>query len=122
MRSAILEQAGDWPAATQSLADQAAKLVPAEGKLDDTQRRLLVRLASAASQAGDEPMLERLRIRNSPRMASGPLADMFKLLTADRVQSAKDLQRAGREMALARTLPAGITALEPPPAVPASVR
>ncbi len=122
LRSMILERAGDWPAATRSLADQAAKLVPADGKLDDTQRRLLVRLASAASQAGDDALLEQLRTRDSPRMASGPLADMFKLLTADRVHSAADLQRAGREMALARTLPAGIRALEPSPAGVASAR
>ena len=114
LRSTILEQAGDWPAAAQSLADQAARLIPADGALDDTQRRLLVRLASAASQAGDEATLGRLRAREIPRMTSGPLADMFKLLTADRVQSTTDLKRSGREMASARTLSAGIKALEPP--------
>ena len=122
LRATILEQSGDWRAASQALADLAAKLVPSEGSLDDIQRRLLVRLASAASQAGDEAVLEQLRTRESLRMASGPLADMFRLLTADRVQSASDLRRSSREMALARTVPAGIRALEPVPAVPTAPR
>lgn len=116
LRATILEQIRDWPAAAQALEDQVASTVRAEGKLTDDQRRLLVRLASAASQAGDEALLARLRTREAPRMASGPLADMFTLLTAGRVQSAADLKRSGREMALARTLPAGLQALEPPPA------
>ena len=122
LRATILEQSGDWRAASQALAALAAKLVPSDGNLDDTQRRLLVRLASAASQAGDESVLEQLRTRESPRMASGPLADMFRLLTADRVQSASDLKRSGREMALARAVPAGIRALEPAQAVPSAPR
>ncbi len=118
LRATMMEQAGDWPAASQALESLAAQIVPSDGILDDTQRRLLVRLASAASQAGDDAMLERLRTRESPRMVSGPLADMFKLLTADRVRSASDLKRSGREMALARTVPAGLRALEPAQAVP----
>ena len=121
LRVTILEQAGDWPAAAQALADQAARLVPAEGLLNDSQRRLLVRLASAASQSGDEALLERLRTREAPRMAKGPLADMFALLTAGRVQSTADLKRSAREMALARTLPAGFKALEEPLAAPAQL-
>ena len=75
-----------------------------------------------SGNSGDEAVLEQLRTRESLRMASGPLADMFRLLTADRVQSASDLRRSSREMALARTVPAGIRALEPVPAVPAAPR
>ena len=122
LRSTILEQAGDWPAATEALADQAESLLPADGSLNDSQRRLLIRLASAASQAGDQAMLERLRTRESPRMANGPLGDMFRLLTADRVQSASDLKRAGQEMALARTVPDGIKALAAPSSTPIAAR
>ncbi len=114
LRATILEQQGDWPAAAQTLAAQAALLVPAEGELNDTQRRLLLRLASAASQAGDEALLERLRTQQAPRMANGPLADMFKLLIAGKIEAASDLKRSGREMALARTLPAGLKALAEP--------
>ncbi len=116
LRATILERAGDWPAAAQALSDQVASMVPAEGKLTDDQRRLLLRLASAALQAGDEALLARLRTQDAPRMAKGPLADMFTLLTAGPVQSAADLKRAGRETALARTLPAGLKALGEPPA------
>ena len=121
LRVTILEQAGDWPAAATALADQAATMLPPEGSLNDTQRRWLLRLASAASQSGDEALLERLRTQEGPRMASGPLSDMFKLLTAGKVQSAADLKRAGQEMALARALPAGLKALQEPAAMPGQI-
>ena len=37
-------------------------------------------------------------------MGAGPLADMFRLLTADQVRSVADLKRSGQEAALARAL------------------
>jgi hypothetical protein len=127
LRATILEQAGNWSEAAKVLTENAAASVPPQGPLNDSQRRLLLRLASAASQAGDDPLLERLRTQELPRMAGGPLADMFRLLTAAKIQSASDLKRSGREMALARAVPAGLRAVgEPatPPAgtLPASVR
>lgn len=118
-RATILEQTQDWPGAVRALSDQVASLVPTQGQLTDSQSRLLVRLASAASQAGDEVTLARLRL-DLPRFPGGPLADMFTLLTGGRVQSVADLKRSGREMALARDLPQGLKSLESPP-VPAKL-
>ena len=85
-----------------------------EGKLDDAQRRTLLRLATAAARAGDQAALTALRQREGARMGSGPLADMFRLLTADQVRSVADLKRSGQETALARELPGQLKALQPP--------
>ena len=111
-RATILERANDWPAAQRALADYAAKTVPAEGKLDDAQRRTLLRLATAAARAGDNAALTALRRRETARMGSGPLADMFRLLTADQISSVADLKRSGQETALARELPGQLKALQ----------
>ena len=113
-RATILERANDWPAAQRALTDYAAKTVPADGKLDDAQRRTLLRLATAAARAGDDAALTALRQREGARMGSGPLADMFRLLTADQVRSVADLKRSGQETALARALPGQLKALQPP--------
>jgi hypothetical protein len=113
-RATIQERAGNWPAAQRALADYAAKTVPADGKLDDAQRRTLLRLATAAARAGDDTALTALRQREGARMESGPLADMFRLLTADQVRSAADLKRSGQETALAHDLPGQLKALQAP--------
>ena len=118
-RATILERANDWPAAQRALTAYAAKTVPAEGKLDDAQRRTLLRLATATARAGDNAALTELRRREGARMGSGPLADMFRLLTADQISSVADLKRSGQETALARELPgqlkaaAGVRAADP---------
>jgi hypothetical protein len=113
-RATIHERTNDWPAAQQALADYAAKTVPSEGKLDDGQRRTVLRLVTAAARAGDEAALTAIRQREGPRMESGPLADMFRLLTADPVRSVADLKRSGREAGLARDLPAQLKAVQSP--------
>ena len=113
-RAGILERGNDWPAAEKALTDYSAKTVPAQGKLDDGQRRTLLRLATAAARAGDDVTLTALRQRETTRMETGPLADMFRLLTADQVRSVADLKRSGQEAVLARRLPDGLKALQPP--------
>jgi hypothetical protein len=113
-RATILERANEWPAAEKALTDYAAKSVPHEGKLDDGQRRTLLRLATAAARAGDDATLTELRQRETARMASGPLADMFRLLTSAQVRSVADLKRSGQEAALARGLSGELNALQPP--------
>jgi hypothetical protein len=105
-RATILERGNDWPAAQRALTDYAGRTVPATGNLDDAQRRILLRLATAAARAGDDAALTALRQREGARMGSGPLADMFRLLTADQVRGVADLKRAGQETALARALKA----------------
>ena len=105
-RAGILEEAHNWPQATEALGALVARTVPGEGKLDDAQQRSLLRLATAAAQAGDSALLAQLRTRDLPRLSAGPVADLFRLLTADSVQGVADLPRAGRELALARALSA----------------
>ena len=105
-RAAILEESQNWPLAAAALRALVARSVPVEGKLDDTQQRSLLRLATAAAQAGDVPLLGQLREQDLPRLTPGPIADLFRLLTADSVQGIGDLPRAGRELALARALSA----------------
>lgn len=112
-RATILERANKWPEAEKALAAYVAKVVPASGKLDDAQRRALLRLATAAARAGDDAALAALREREMPRMPSGPLADMFRLLTADPVRSTADLKRSGQEATLAGGLPGQLKALQP---------
>ena len=103
-RADLLETAKDWPGAAIALSSLAARTVPVAGPLDDAPARLLLRLASAAAQAGDEPLLARLRHHDSARMPPGKLADMFALLTASPVQGVADLPRAAREAVVARAL------------------
>jgi len=112
-RASILEQAKDWAGANRALASYAAKTVPETGDLNDAARRLLLRLATAAARAGDEATLVTLRQQQEARMGSGPLADMFRLLTEDPVHGAADLVRAGREVGYARALPANLQAMRP---------
>ena len=97
----------------KALAAYVARIVPPEGKLNDVQRRALLRLATAAARAGDDAALAALREHEGPRMDAGPLADMFRLLTADQVRSTADLKRAGQEAALAGRLPGQLKALQP---------
>jgi hypothetical protein len=106
-RAAILERAQDWAGAESALKDYAAKTVTKGGNLDDAQCRTLIRLATAASRSGDQAELATLREADEGRMGTGPLADMFRLLTADPVHGAADLRRSGHEAALAHALPGG---------------
>jgi hypothetical protein len=112
-RATILERANDWPAAQKALAAYVARVVPPEGKLTDVQRRALLRLATATARAGDDAALAVLREHEGPRMESGPLADMFRLLTADQVRSTADLKRSGQETVLAGRLPGQLKVLQP---------
>lgn len=117
-RATVYEGANNWAAAEQALAAYAARTVPAEGKLDDAQRRTLLRLATAAARAGDQAALADLGRREAARMQSGPLADIFRLLSAQQVQGVADLRRSGREAALARGLPGQLKQLTPPAGTP----
>ncbi len=110
-RAGLLEDAKHWPDAVAALQTVAARAVPSNGPLNDPQARLLLRLASAAAQAGDESLLARLRLHDAPRLPPGKLADMFRLLTQEPVAGVADLPRAAREAAQARNLPAALASL-----------
>lgn len=112
-RAGIYEQAKDWPAARDALRVLATRLVPAEGALDDARLRVILRLATAAAQTGDDPLLESLREKLGGRIGSGPQADLFRLLTAEPVRGTADLVRARAEMGLARAITADTGARKP---------
>jgi hypothetical protein len=104
-RASLLEQAKDWPGATAALLAYAGKTVPAQGMLGETPAQVLLRLASAAAQAGDETILAQLRDRELPRIPPGKTADLLRVLTERPVQGVSDLPRAAKEAALARGVP-----------------
>jgi hypothetical protein len=110
VRATLSEQAKDWHGAVTALLSYVQKTVPADGPLAEAPANTLLRLASAAAQAGDEALLGQLRDHDLARMPAGKLADMFKLLTERPVQGVADLPRAAKEAAFAGTLPAELDA------------
>lgn len=84
------------------------------GALQDSQRRTLLRLATAAARADDGSALATLRQQNAARMDTGPLADMFRLLTADPVRNIAELKRSAQETTLAHALPNQLQTLQAP--------
>ena len=113
-RAAVYEQAGNWPAAEEALTQVLGTAIPPTGALNDEQRQLVLRLATAAERSGDRNGLAALRATLDSRLGSGPLTDMIRLLTAEPVRTATDLPRAEREMDLVRGVPAGLAAFKAP--------
>jgi hypothetical protein len=118
LRAELSEHAADWPAAEAALHAYADRLVPPEGTLDDAQAHVLLRLAAAAAQAGDEAMLTTLRDHDVPRMPQGQVAQMLKLLTERPVTGVADLPRVTAETTLMQGLPAALQSLMPAAAHP----
>lgn len=107
LRSRLLEKATDWRNATTTLRTLAEQTLPAQGPLTDAQSALVLRLASAAAQAGDEDTLARLRTDTLPRLPAGQNTEMVRLLTQSPVQNTADLPRARREAAFAEQVLGG---------------
>jgi hypothetical protein len=113
LRADLLEAAKDWPAAVAALRDEANGTLPAQGVLTEAQSRLMLRLASAAAQAADEATLASLRQNTLPRLPTGQLAEMFRVLTQGPVTGVADLPRVANEVKLARALPSALNTLTP---------
>jgi hypothetical protein len=114
IRATIFETAKDWPAATNALLRYVDQTILGDGPLQPTQARVVLRLASAAAQAGDETTLARLRGQFGARMASEGEGRLFEVLTQPPVRDAAELPRAAREIALARAIPTELGNLMPP--------
>ena len=114
-RARILEAAADWAGAQRAWAEFAARAVPAAGPLDDHQAHVVLRLATSTARAGDEQGLTRLRSAYNDRLQAGPLADMFRLLTAEPVRSLADIKRSQQEVSLAASIPADLKAIQGTP-------
>ena len=105
-RAAVLESAKNWPAAVEALKILTAKTVPTGVPLSEPSVRTLLRLASAATHAGDDATLASLRQTYATRIPSGATGDMFRLLTQAPVRGTDDLARARAEIGLARAVTA----------------
>jgi tetratricopeptide (TPR) repeat protein len=117
-RAAILERAGDWAGARDALTLLAARAVPDPcaspcGPLDSVQLGIVLRLATAATRAGDDVALTALRDRLGTRVGSGPQGDMFRLLTVQPVRGTADLGRARAEIGVARSVAADMGPRKP---------
>jgi hypothetical protein len=84
--------------------------------LDADQSRLVLRIAAAAGQAGDERTLSWLRSTLAPRLAQEQLRDLATLLASAPVQGVADLPRAAQEAKLARAAANSVRALAAPTA------
>jgi hypothetical protein len=112
VRAAIFEQVGNWPAAEEALMQIVGTTIAPTGELNDAERQLVLRLATAAQRSGDRNGLAALRASLDSRLGSGPLADMIRLLTAEPLQGTADLPRAEREIGLVRAVPAAMAAFK----------
>ncbi len=107
----LAEAAKRWPEAVTAIRHYADRTIPISGPLTEAQAQLLLRFASAASQAGDSVGLQRLRSQNLSRMPGGKTADLFNLLTDQPVRAISDLARVTRDVALARAIPSALSAI-----------
>ena len=113
-RAGLLEAAHDWRGATSALRDLARVTLPQAGPLDEPQTRMVLRIAVAATQAGDDEALVWLRNVAESRLVPGELRDMFRVITSLPVQAVADLPRAAQEVKLARTMSSAVAPLTPP--------
>jgi hypothetical protein len=111
-RAQILEDASDWAGAEHAWSDSVALTLPESGTLDEAQTRKILRLATATARASDDAALADLRAKYGKRVGVNPLADMFKLLTAEPIRTTADIKRSQQEVSLAASLPAGLKALQ----------
>jgi hypothetical protein len=111
-RADIFAARGDWPRGLAALAAVERKRIPATATppdtLTDSQQALVLRLAQAATLAGDGATLSRLGAIYGAAMAQGGGAAPFRLLISAPVRSSTDLPRAYEEIQLARKLPANL--------------
>lgn len=100
-----------WPEAVTAIRHYTNRTLPNSGPLTEAQAQLLLRFASAASQAGDSVVLQQLRSQNLARLPAGKTTDLFNLLTDQPVRAISDLAHVTRDVALARAIPGGLSAV-----------
>lgn len=105
-------EARDWAGAAAAMADHLAAMLPvASEPLGQGDRAALARQAAYLALAGDDAGLAALRAAQGPRMAGGPLAEAFGVLTSDPVRGLSDLPRLQQELGMMRLLPSRLDAL-----------
>ena len=98
----LTEAAKHWPEAVAAVRRYADRVIPTSGPLTEAQAQVLLRFASAASQAGDSAVLQQLRSQDLVRMPAGKTTDLFNLLTDSPVRAISELPRVTRDIALAQ--------------------
>ena len=99
LRATILTETADWPAATTALLELVRHSLPAApAPLDETQQKLVMRLANAATLASDKATIGQLAADRSAAMAAGTFANAFHLLTSPSIRTTADIPRALREL------------------------
>jgi hypothetical protein len=78
--------------------------VPPSGVLTAEQSHAVLRFAADLAQAGDDAGLSNLHTQQAARMADGPDAAAFRLLTESPVRDVSDLPRAAKEIAAAHAV------------------
>jgi hypothetical protein len=111
LRAGLLSARKDWTGAVAALSELERKRLPADAyTLSADQQAIVMRLASAATLAGDQATIDRLRTARGAAMAKGESAIPFQLITSPPVSKTTDLPRAFEEIQLARQLPARLGA------------
>jgi tetratricopeptide (TPR) repeat protein len=103
-RAAIEETAKEWPGAAAAMAAYVGLTVPPSGVLTAEQSHAVLRFAADLAQAGDDAGLSNLHTQQAARMADGPDAAAFRLLTESPVRDVSDLPRAAKEIAAAHAV------------------
>jgi hypothetical protein len=103
----------------------AQQTLPATGPLDAAQTGLLLNVATAAAQAGDQGALDWVRARDLARAAPGRDAELLRVLAAPPVHGFGDLPRVSAELVAARQVaaapsPAAAAAAAPAAEAPSS--
>ncbi len=111
LQAQLLEDRKDWSRAEAVLLELARVTLPTDGKLTVAQQDLLLRVVSAASEAGDIAALQQMQSNDALRLDPGPRRALFQALVQQPVQSVRDLPRSGREAVAARAVPAALTSL-----------
>jgi hypothetical protein len=112
LQATLLEQRQDWHRAETVLQALVHASLPTTGALTDAQQDMLLRLASAASEAGDMAFMQQLQSGDATRLAAGPRAQLFQALATRPIQAVGDLPRSAREAEAARTVPAALASYD----------
>lgn len=112
----------DWPAAEKAFGNLATIAVPAAGRLNSRQARIVAQWATAALRAGDEPEVALLRRRYATRLPAGSTSALFDTITALPMGSHPSLSTALKQIASIERINAAIAPSRPDAAAATSNR
>ncbi len=104
-RARVYGQAHDWQRAAIQLSSYARQVIPSAGPLTASEAGVVLQLASALAQVGDEQGLAQLRARYNGRLTNGDDATLWSVLTESPVHGVGDLPRVVSEINSAAAVP-----------------